>query len=110
MVKGYSPSDIETRVVKSFLDIIILIQLKKNESQSGFDITNFISEKLGKMLSPGIVYSTLYSLEREGFVKGGLDGRKTVYTLTDQGRETVSKMMESFQAEMGIFVQKYLTL
>jgi DNA-binding PadR family transcriptional regulator len=109
-VKGYSPKDIESRIVKSFLDILILVDLKKQNSLSGYDVIEFVNSRFGGTISPGTVYATLYALERKGIIKGGADGRKTVFSLTTKGTVTVDSMMSTFNEEMGLFVKKFLTL
>ena len=109
-VSGYSPKDIETRVVKSFLDILLLIEMKKQSNLSGYDLTAFINSKFGGILSPGTVYATIYTLERKGLIKGESDGRKTIYQLTPQGNEVITDMMKEFNAQMTIFVRKFLML
>jgi DNA-binding PadR family transcriptional regulator len=109
-VSGYSPKDIETRVVKSFLDILILIEMKKQRNLSGYDVTSFVNSKFGGILSPGTVYATIYVMERKGLIKGESDGRKTVYQLTSQGNEVVTDMMKEFNSQMTLFVRKFLML
>ncbi|MCW3984786.1 MAG: PadR family transcriptional regulator [Candidatus Bathyarchaeota archaeon] len=109
-VSGYSPKDIETRVVKSFLDILLLIEMKKQSNLSGYDLTAFVNNKFGGILSPGTVYATIYTLERKGLIKGESDGRKTVYQLTPQGTEVITEMMKEFNQQMTIFVKKFLML
>jgi len=54
-IKGYSTKDVETRVVKNFLYIIILIEIKKQSCLSGYDAIGFVNAKFGEMLSPGTV-------------------------------------------------------
>lgn len=108
MASGYSPKDIETRVVKNFLDILILIELKKQSKLSGYDVTGFVNNKFGGILSPGTVYATLYALERKGLIKGETDGRKTVFNLTEEGQEVISTMMTDFNKQMTDFVHKFL--
>lgn len=107
---GYSPKDIETRVVKNFLDILILIEMKKQSNLSGYDITSFVNGRFGGILSPGTVYATLYTVERKGLIKGQSDGKKTVYALTDKGNEVVTVMMKEFNVQMTDFVRKFLML
>ncbi len=107
---GYSPKDIETRVVKNFLDILILIEMKKQSNLSGYDVTSFVNNKFGGILSPGTVYATLYSMERKGLIKGESDGRKTVYSLTEKGNDIVTSMMKEFNSQMTVFVRKFLML
>lgn len=109
-VNGYTPKDIEIRVVKSFLDILILIEMKKQDNISGYDITSFVNDRFGGILSPGTVYATLYAIERKGLIEGKSDGRKTVYTLTQKGNDVVASMMQNFHKEMGEFVSKFLVL
>lgn len=109
-VAGYTPKDIETRVVKSFLDILILIEMKKQSNISGYDITSFVNDRFGGILSPGTVYATLYTIERKGLIEGKSDGRKTVYALTEKGKDVVASMMQNFHKEMGEFIGKFLVI
>ncbi len=109
-VTGYSPKDIETRVVKSFLDVLILIEMKKQSNLSGYDVTAFVNNKFGGILSPGTVYATLYSMERKGLIKGTNDGRKTTYQLTELGNMIISSMMTDFNEQMAVFVKKFLMI
>jgi DNA-binding PadR family transcriptional regulator len=109
-VKGYSPKDIETRIVKNFLDILILVEMKKKCGISGYDVISFINDKLGGMLSPGTVYSTIYSMERKGLITGVSGERKTVYKLTEAGEAIINEMMTTFNQEMIVFVRKFLTV
>jgi DNA-binding PadR family transcriptional regulator len=110
MPSGYSPKDIETRVVKNFLDILILIELKKQTNLSGYDVTAFVNNKFGGILSPGTVYATIYAIERKGLIVGELDGRKTVYKLTEKGQEVISTMMTEFNRQMTEFVRKFFMI
>jgi DNA-binding PadR family transcriptional regulator len=110
LVNGYTPKDIEIRVVKSFLDILILIEMKKQNNISGYDIISFANEKFGGILSPGTVYATLYAMERKGLIHGKSDRRKTVDSLTEKGIIVVSSMMQNLHKEMDQFVSKFLML
>lgn len=110
LASGYTPKDIETRVVKCFLDILILIEMKKQKENTlgGYDITSFINSRFGGILSPGTVYATLYAMERRGVIVGSSDGKKTVYALTQKGDQVVSLMMQTFQKDMAEFGSKFL--
>jgi DNA-binding PadR family transcriptional regulator len=110
LANGYAPKDIQTRVVKCFLDILILIEMKKQKENTlgGYDITGFINIRFGGILSPGTVYATLYAMERRGVIAGSSDGKKTVYALTEKGDQVVSMMMQTFQKDMGEFASKFL--
>lgn len=109
-VTGYSPKDIETRVVKSFLDVLILIEMKKQANLSGYNVTAFVNNKFGGILSPGTVYATLYSMERKGLIKGTHDGRKTTYQLTESGNIIISSIMSDFNEQMTEYVKKFLMI
>lgn len=95
------------RVVKSFIDILILAELK-NESMSGYDVIGLIHEKHGILMSSGTVYSSLYSLERAGLIKGVQNQRKRVYALTDKGERNAqvvtnaNKEIQSFIRNMSL--------
>jgi len=75
------------RTIKSFMDILVLAELKKGKSMSGYDVISFIHEKFGMLVSSGTIYSLLYSLERDGVIEGTWDKRKRVYILTEQGEQ-----------------------
>ena len=107
-VTGYSPKDVQIRVVKSFLDILILVEMKKQNNLSGYDITGFVNEKFGGILSPGTVYATLYAMQRKGLLKSENDGRKTTYTLTEDGNLVISSILNNFDQQVGTFLKKFL--
>ena len=109
-IEGYTHKDIETRIVKSFLDILILVEMTKQTNLSGYDVTAFINSKFGGILSPGTVYATLYSMERKGLVKGESDGKKTVYKLTGKGSEVTVLMKSEYNIQMTDFVRKFLMM
>ena len=93
----YSLNKLKSRVIKSFLDIIILSRLK-NGSASGYDIIRHIINENGILLSSGTVYAVLYSLERKGYITGSWNSRKRVYSITLEGLEclkAISNMKES---------------
>jgi DNA-binding PadR family transcriptional regulator len=96
-------SDLETsavlkqmnrRIIKNFLDVLILAELR-NGSMSGYDVIAYIHNKYRLLVSSGTVYSLLYSLEREGLIAGAWNQRKRVYKLTDKGEETIKAIMSA---------------
>ncbi len=82
------------RVIKSFLDIIIMAELR-NGPISGYDIICYIHNKFGFLASSGTVYSLLYSLERNGLIEGTWMERKRVYKLTEKGAKTIETILNS---------------
>jgi len=82
------------RIIKSFMDIIILSELR-NRPMSGYDVISYIHNKFRLLVSSGTVYSLLYSLERQGLIQGTWNERKRVYTLTDKGRKTIEAILNA---------------
>jgi len=80
--------EMHERIVKDFMDIIILAALR-NRTLSGYDIIAFIHSKHHLLVSSGTVYSLLYSLERNGLIEGTWNERKRVYRLTVKGRSKI---------------------
>jgi DNA-binding PadR family transcriptional regulator len=80
------------RIIKNFMDIIILAELKTGPL-SGYDVISFIHNKFHLLVSSGTVYSLLYSLERNGLIEGTWNERKRVYKLTDRGEKTIETIL-----------------
>jgi DNA-binding PadR family transcriptional regulator len=96
------------RVIKNFMDILILAELRKS-SLSGYDIIGLIHKKFGILVSSGTVYSLLYSLERNGLIKGLWNQRKRVYTLTEKGEQNTKVIMNANE-EIQSFLRNMLLL
>ncbi|MEM3725755.1 MAG: PadR family transcriptional regulator [Candidatus Bathyarchaeia archaeon] len=82
------------RIIKNFMDIIILAELR-NGPLSGYDVISFIHNKFHLLVSSGTVYSLLYSLERNGLIEGVWDERKRVYKLTEKGQKTIETILSA---------------
>ncbi|MGD8505379.1 MAG: PadR family transcriptional regulator [Candidatus Bathyarchaeota archaeon] len=82
------------RLVKTFLDVLILSELRQG-AMSGYDVIAFIHNKFRLLVSSGTVYSLLYSLERDGLIKGEWQQRKRVYTLTEKGEATIKTVLNA---------------
>jgi len=91
------------RVIQNFMDILILTEMKKG-SLSGYDVIGFIHQRFGILLSSGTVYSLLYSLERDGWVKGAWNQRKRVYALTEKGEQNI-KLITNANKEIQNFLK-----
>jgi DNA-binding PadR family transcriptional regulator len=87
-----SVKEIEKRIVKEFLDIIILCELKDHSELTGYDLALMEHEKFGISLSPGTVYATMYNMERRGLICGHISAKKTTYILTDKGEATLGNI------------------
>jgi len=82
------------RIIKNFMDIIILAELR-NGPLSGYDVISFIHGKFHLLVSSGTVYSLLYSLERNGLIEGTWNERKRVYKLTEKGVKTIDTILSA---------------
>jgi DNA-binding PadR family transcriptional regulator len=80
------------RIIKNFMDIIILAELKDGPL-SGYDVISLIHNRFHLLVSSGTVYSLLYSLERNGLIEGTWNERKRVYKLTEKGVKTIETVM-----------------
>jgi len=80
------------RIIKNFMDIIILAELKDGPL-SGYDVISLIHNRFHLLVSSGTVYSLLYSLERNGLIEGTWNERKRVYKLTEKGTKTIETVM-----------------
>jgi DNA-binding PadR family transcriptional regulator len=82
------------RIIKNFMDIIILAELR-NGPLSGYDVISFIHNRFHLLVSSGTVYSLLYSLERNCLIEGTWNERKRVYRLTEKGEKTIDTILSA---------------
>lgn len=70
---------------------LYLLRLLAEEPRHGYDIMQALSDRTGGTYTPsaGTIYPRLSKLEEEGLVTKTVDGRKTVYAITDAGRAEV---------------------
>jgi len=104
-------NEMHERMVKSFLDTIVLAKLRERDSpMSGYDVITLIHKKFRILVSSGTVYSLLYSMERDGLIIGRWVGsrRKRVYTLTEKGEEKIKAILEAKEKILGIMVNLFI--
>jgi DNA-binding PadR family transcriptional regulator len=90
---------LQSRVIHEFMDLFILAEMK-GDSLSGYDAIDLIHREFGQLVSPGTVYSLLYSLERNGWIRGTWNERKRVYELAEKSErnmEVIAKVNEGVQ-------------
>lgn len=80
--------EINERIIKNFLDIVVMAELKK-QSLSGYAFIAFINKRFNILISAGTVYSLLYSLERKKLIESSGEERKRTYKLTANGTKTI---------------------
>lgn len=84
---------------------LYLLSLLDEGPRHGYDIMQALSDRTGGTYTPsaGTVYPRLAKLEEEGLVTKTVDGRKTVYAITDAGRaEVASRSGELDDIEEGL--------
>lgn len=71
---------------------LYLLSLLDEAPRHGYDLIQALSDRTGGTYTPsaGTVYPRLAKLEEEGLVTKTIDGRKTVYEITDAGRAEVA--------------------
>lgn len=71
---------------------LYLLNLLDEAPRHGYDIIQALSDRTGGTYTPsaGTVYPRLAKLEEEGLVTKSVDGRKTVYEITEAGRAEVA--------------------
>lgn len=81
----------------------------KKGQLSGYDVIALIHKRFGILMSSGTVYSLLYSLERDGFIRGTWNQRKRVYTLSEKGEENI-RVITKANDEIQIFLRNITLL
>lgn len=71
---------------------IYLLNLLDESPRHGYDLMQALSDRTGGTYTPsaGTIYPRLSKLEEEGLVTKTVDGRKTVYAITEAGRAEVA--------------------
>jgi DNA-binding PadR family transcriptional regulator len=71
---------------------LYLLSLLADAPMHGYEVIQALEQRFGGTYVPsaGTIYPRLAKLEEEGLVSKSADGRKTVYAITDAGREELS--------------------
>ena len=103
---GENPAFAEFRfkLIKDLLEYIILKYLREQSRVSGYELTGWMNRDYGVLVSPGTIYLKLYSLERQGLIRGVQQGRRREFTITKKGRETIDGILSEPVGE------KFLTM
>jgi len=84
---------------------LYLLSLLDEGPRHGYDIMQALSDRTGGTYTPsaGTIYPRLAKLEEEGLVSKTVDGRKTVYEITEAGRAEVASRageLEGIEADL----------
>ena len=78
MTKNNYQKEIQTKLTKGLLDMIIL-QFLDQEPMHGYQVITKIRKNFGVYFGPSTVYPLLGSLEKKGYVRHAKNGRAFVY-------------------------------
>ncbi|WDG17934.1 PadR family transcriptional regulator [Microbacterium sp. Clip185] len=84
---------------------LYLLSLLDEAPRHGYDLMQALADRTGGTYTPsaGTIYPRLAKLEEEGLVTKTIDGRKTIYALTDAGRAEVAARageLEGIQSDL----------
>ncbi len=92
MANNYQ-NEIQTKLTKSLLDMIIL-QYLDVQPMHGYQIITKVRKSFGVYFGPSTIYPLLNSLEQKGYVKSvwSMDAEKPrkIYTLTSDGQTALN--------------------
>jgi len=97
-------STIEERMLRATIDLAIL-KILTNQAMTGYAIVRYFTKKMGITSTNSMVYNSLASMERKGWIKCISNQRARVYTATDQGKEIVAKLPDVYEE-----IQRYAKL
>lgn len=88
---------------KGFLELFFLKILSEGDVY-GYELSEIINKTSNNLISvsAGNMYPVLYKLEEKGYISSyekivGKRMKRVYYTLTDEGRNEFSKMMEDYE-------------
>ena len=96
------------------LEMIVLSLIYKHDCSYGYAILNKLDqmgEECFRNPKAGTIYPVLYRLEAQNLIRvvneQGADSQRRKYEVTDEGKETLKKMMESWQHYISV-VNKFI--
>lgn len=98
-------------IVSDFSRFYILTILYEGP-QHGYSIISKFRKRIGKQISPSLVYPFLSQLERKGLVKHSLkpvgEKKKKVFELTEKGRELCKQLFKRFSTLVSVAIEPSL--
>ena len=85
--------EIQNKLTKELLDLIVLELLEKNPMH-GYQLITSIRKNFGIIFGPSTIYPLLNTMEKKKFIKGEWDMSgekpKKIYSVTSDGRQIIS--------------------
>lgn len=95
------------RIVKDFLDILILIELKRG-SLNYSKLANIFHKRFGEIVDLSLIDSNLKFLEKEKMITNRTVKNKKFYALTTKGEEKVKAFQNSKNKILGLFLNLFI--
>jgi DNA-binding HxlR family transcriptional regulator len=97
-------NELYQRTVRSYLDVIIMQELKESTPQESKQLMSVINTKYCSDISWGILLSTLIGMQKKGLVEE-VESKKARYTLSSSGRKMLTSIA-GFANELKDFLKK----
>lgn len=101
------------RIISDFSRFYILIILYEEPSH-GYSILSKFRKRIGKQISPSLIYPFLRQLEQKGLVKHKTKmvgtKEKKIFELTDEGRKLCEQLFKRFSALVSVAIEPSLAI
>lgn len=91
------PSCCDMRGLLSFM----ILWLLKKKSMYGEEIATELEKMKGTKPSPGTIYPALKQLQSNCFIISHKEGRRIIYSLTEEGRRAINEAVDYFIEAFG---------
>jgi DNA-binding PadR family transcriptional regulator len=92
MIKNFQ-KEVQTKLTKSLLDVIVLQRLK-HENMCGYQLITKIQKGFAVNFGPSTIYPLLGAMEKKGYIKGIWDSvgekKRKIFTLTNEGKNVLN--------------------
>jgi len=95
------------RIVKNFLDMLILVELKRGPL-SHSKLASVFSKRFGEIVDFSLVDSNLNFLEKEGLIMSRKAKSSKAYALTMKGEEKVRAFLNSKDKILGLLLNLFI--
>ncbi len=101
--KTHAPDCCDMRGMLSFQ----ILWLLTKKSMHGQEIAKEIGARRGKTPNPGTIYPALEELTKKGLITKETQGRKTIYSLTAEGRKGIKEACMYFCGSFSEIFEEY---
>ena len=95
------------RIVKNFLDVLILIELKRGPLSYN-ELSSAFNRRFSEIVDFSLVDLNLNRLEKEGLIASEKAKSRKVYALTTNGEEKVRAFLNSKDKILGLFLNLFI--